>query len=961
MFLPRLTVLNEQYAIGRTLDTTAAFSISYQAWDLKTEDQVDLREYFPSALAARVDDGIRVEARRDDLFRYGRDQFLKEAEVLAKIAHPNLVRQVHYFEANQTAYQAMEHHPGALLASVLQKKGGILPLKTAITLLMPVLEALQAAHQHGLMHGAISPGAIFLSKNNGPILRDFRTAHIMLAQRMGDIGTLVEEGMIAPEQHQASGKQGPWTDIYGAAAMMYELLAGASLPAGPQRVEQDDVPAHLEAVNSLTPALRDVLMRALSLDLGARPRSVQAFQQQLVQALEQKKTVVAAPPSVQSKAVKAQDAPTSTPASPRTPVAEKPAEPASVAKKEEPVSEKPAAKIEEEAVKATSPIEKKPAAAPVPATEDPVEISPDAPVEIELTNELESLPAAEEPVEETSAAEVLTIPSAKEWADRVTQAKVSSKTETKAPEPAPAVEDEPEAVEPLPVPEAPEKQEEAIPKASSAFSPSGPTKPSKATRKKDRKQQRLTDRASQPSQKRYIPVLVAFLVVSIVAVLGAFALLKNDGSEQTQFAYYKSQGDSLFALANYADAKAEYERALTAMPSNEEVAQQLDATNQRLAEVSAERYTEYMDQGDMLYDHADSLLQAGDALASLTYFNEANKAYYEALRYRPDDPVVLEKGQLTADGMDQALHQRSEEADNSREEESERVDPVLVQRELYDGYRRQGDTLFEQADYEGAREKYSLALSNQPGDAYTSNRIKEIDTLLQEASTEEQFQRHLTRGTALCNQGRCADAKGEFQRALELKPASAQAQAGMARADSMMASAQQQEQQYQYYRGQGDALATKGSYADAIKSYEQALTFKPGDAYIEQQITAASKAGAAKEEALSRRESEDGVYKVAEQAPQLIGGLGELHQKVEYPQKAYNAGVTGRVYVQFVVNEQGRVENAKVVRGIGSGCDEEALRVVKQARFEPGQVDGKPVKVQHTLFINFVKSEREEE
>ena len=103
MFLPRLTVLNEQYAIGRTLDSSASFSISYQAWNLKTEDQVDLKEYFPAALAERVDDGIGVQARQGDLFRYGRDQFLKEAQVLAAIAHPNLVRQVQYFEANQTA------------------------------------------------------------------------------------------------------------------------------------------------------------------------------------------------------------------------------------------------------------------------------------------------------------------------------------------------------------------------------------------------------------------------------------------------------------------------------------------------------------------------------------------------------------------------------------------------------------------------------------------------------------------------------------------------------------------------------------------------------------------------------------------------------------------------------------------------------------------------------------------
>ncbi|HBX65831.1 MAG TPA: hypothetical protein DEG32_06630, partial [Balneolaceae bacterium] len=57
--------------------------------------------------------------------------------------------------------------------------------------------------------------------------------------------------------------------------------------------------------------------------------------------------------------------------------------------------------------------------------------------------------------------------------------------------------------------------------------------------------------------------------------------------------------------------------------------------------------------------------------------------------------------------------------------------------------------------------------------------------------------------------------------------------------------------------------------------------------------------------------------------------------------------------VQFIVNEQGNVENAKVVRGIGGGADEEALRVVRQAQFTPGMQRGRTVRVQYALSINF--------
>lgn len=96
-----------------------------------------------------------------------------------------------------------------------------------------------------------------------------------------------------------------------------------------------------------------------------------------------------------------------------------------------------------------------------------------------------------------------------------------------------------------------------------------------------------------------------------------------------------------------------------------------------------------------------------------------------------------------------------------------------------------------------------------------------------------------------------------------------------------------------------------------------------------------------------------GIYTVAEEPPVLIGGLEELHRKARYPEKAYAFGREGRVFLQFIVDEEGRVQDPVVTRGLGMGCDEEALRVIAQARFVPGKVDGRPVRVRHALSINF--------
>jgi len=100
-------------------------------------------------------------------------------------------------------------------------------------------------------------------------------------------------------------------------------------------------------------------------------------------------------------------------------------------------------------------------------------------------------------------------------------------------------------------------------------------------------------------------------------------------------------------------------------------------------------------------------------------------------------------------------------------------------------------------------------------------------------------------------------------------------------------------------------------------------------------------------------DEEEDFFVVVEQQPQLIGGIKGLQEKVEYPELARRAGIEGRVIIQFIVNENGEVENPRVLRGIGGGCDEAALKVVKEAKFEPGMQRGRPVRVQYSLPITF--------
>lgn len=100
------------------------------------------------------------------------------------------------------------------------------------------------------------------------------------------------------------------------------------------------------------------------------------------------------------------------------------------------------------------------------------------------------------------------------------------------------------------------------------------------------------------------------------------------------------------------------------------------------------------------------------------------------------------------------------------------------------------------------------------------------------------------------------------------------------------------------------------------------------------------------------------VLSFVEEMPSPIGGMQEfysfLSKKMKYPKQARRMGMEGKVFVQFVVNEEGKMTELEVVRGIGVGCDEEAIRVMKLAPdWNPGKQRGRPVKVRMVVPIYF--------
>lgn len=103
---------------------------------------------------------------------------------------------------------------------------------------------------------------------------------------------------------------------------------------------------------------------------------------------------------------------------------------------------------------------------------------------------------------------------------------------------------------------------------------------------------------------------------------------------------------------------------------------------------------------------------------------------------------------------------------------------------------------------------------------------------------------------------------------------------------------------------------------------------------------------------------EEEVFVVVEEQAEFPGGLDSMYayivKNLKYPEAAKEKGIEGRVFVQFVIEKDGSISNVKILRGIGGGCEEAAVEMIKNMpKWKPGKQRGKPVRFQFVLPINF--------
>lgn len=100
-------------------------------------------------------------------------------------------------------------------------------------------------------------------------------------------------------------------------------------------------------------------------------------------------------------------------------------------------------------------------------------------------------------------------------------------------------------------------------------------------------------------------------------------------------------------------------------------------------------------------------------------------------------------------------------------------------------------------------------------------------------------------------------------------------------------------------------------------------------------------------------EEEENFFVAVEQMPKMKGGQEWLYNNIKYPEMARQAGIEGKVIIQFVVGKNGDAQNIKILRGLSGGCNEAAINVIQKAEFQPGRQRGRAVPVQMAQTITF--------
>ncbi len=280
------------YRILRKI-ASGGFSIVYLAND-SDGNRYAIKEYLPSNLVRRNEGELSpaIASENASTYRNGLKCFFEEGRALARILHPNVVRVVNFFRANETVYMVMAYEQGRSLQEVILRNRGresriVIAERHIRKVFNQVMNGLREVHANRLLHLDLKPANVYLRLDGTPILLDFGAARQTLTQDAPKLFPMYTPGFAAPELYRKAQQLGPWTDIYGIGASVFACMMGAPPQAADQRELNDRMPELFAGLEKrYSKHLVDTVGWCLKLNPLERPQSVFALQRALKDGAE---------------------------------------------------------------------------------------------------------------------------------------------------------------------------------------------------------------------------------------------------------------------------------------------------------------------------------------------------------------------------------------------------------------------------------------------------------------------------------------------------------------------------------------------------------------------------------------------------------------------------------------------------------------------------------------------------
>lgn len=274
--LPIGTLLhNNVYRVERHL-ASGGFGNTYLVTNVEFNEKVAIKEFFLKGISAREGDTLTVMTTTDEgreQFDTQREKFKKEARLLRKIDHKNIVRVHDLFDENGTSYYAMDWIDGESLTNLLKRKEKPLTEKETLAILDQLLDALETIHERGIWHLDLKPANIMLSRQGKVTLIDFGASkQFSSVEGYTSLSGFLPytPGYAASEQMEGTlSNLGPWTDFFALGATLYYLLTCSAPPSLSDLSDESFV-----LPNTVSKKMQDLIAWMMTPARRRRPQSV---------------------------------------------------------------------------------------------------------------------------------------------------------------------------------------------------------------------------------------------------------------------------------------------------------------------------------------------------------------------------------------------------------------------------------------------------------------------------------------------------------------------------------------------------------------------------------------------------------------------------------------------------------------------------------------------------------------